>query len=630
MKKPAKNRRLRFSRRLTTHLLVRIGVWSLLAVLCVTTIGFIVSYSAAKEALIVELIQDNNQHLAEKSERLRRTEQSAAILATRFLARYQEFAEGERFQERFDEWYIETEPGVQRLRPEFYEGIAKEGSWFEHISVFVGPRSEPLTPELKARITMAQYVVNELGPAWRNDVTNTHISMPENVLVHYSDTHPWGLLAAPDLVMTDFSVVQSTLQSYNPERKAAWTGLYYDLSADYWTITYQHPVDYKGQHLINASHDMALSTLIEEIIAYQSDIDTRMLFNANGQLIASAETLAEEYQQRGTIELADLTNPLYREVYGYLEQHGINAEDDHFTLRNAIPGELLIGQKIAGLNWWHITLYPYSRLQREALRAPLKISLATLGLLLFILLIVYWLISRHVSRPLRQLADMAMLVGDKKYSEVIANNLMHGNVRSEVGLLVRSFRAMASRILENQKNLERIVSERTAQLAAANEALDQMAHLDGLTGLRNRRAFDKDLAKALLKTEDSEVALLFGDLDKFKPYNDNYGHQAGDEALKAVARCLQNFKGVKVYRYGGEEIAVLAEVPNHPAAKELAETMCKAVFDLLIRHEHSKHQYLSISFGVHLLRYDLGVEGNIRAVDKHLYEAKKAGGNCAQ
>lgn len=626
MKTPSKNRRLRFSRRLTTHLLVRISLWSLLAVLCITSVGFFISYKNAKEALIVELIEDTNQHLARESERFQAAERSASVLAERFLARYREFADNPAFQQRFDNWYMETEPGVMRLRPEFYDGITQGETWFEHISVFVGPRQAPLTDELKGRITIAQYVLNELGPAWQADVENTHISMPENILLHYSHSQPWGLLAAADLVITDFSVVQSTLVSHNPEREAGWTGLYYDLSAGFWTITYQQPVDYNGQHLINASHDIALSAIIDRMIHYHSDTDKRILFNAQGQLIASAETLSEDYQQRGVLNLENLTDPQYAEIFRLIETQGADAE--HFVLQNAIPGELLIGQKIADLNWWHVTLYPYSQLQLQALQGPMRISLATLGLLIFVLLIVYWLISRHVSRPLRQLSDMAMLIGDKRYSEVISSDLLHGNLRSEVGLLVRSFRAMAARLLEHQQNLERLVFDRTAQLAAANETLEQMAHLDGLTGLRNRRAFDKDLGVLLAKANTDQAAILLGDLDQFKPFNDNYGHQAGDEALKAVTRCLERFKNVRVYRYGGEEIAVLVEVTNRNEAEALAKAMCKAVFDLNILHEHSVHKRLSISFGVHLLTNDLSSEENIQAVDKHLYEAKKAGGNC--
>ena len=117
------------------------------------------------------------------------------------------------------------------------------------MTTFAGPGPRPLSDEIKARTIIAQYLVNEFGPALHGLVTNTHISLPENILTIYQQDNPWGLLAAPELVITDFTTVGSTLQEDNPERTPVWTGLYFDLSAGYWTITYQVPVDIDGQHM---------------------------------------------------------------------------------------------------------------------------------------------------------------------------------------------------------------------------------------------------------------------------------------------------------------------------------------------------------------------------------------------
>lgn len=101
--------------------------------------------------------------------------------------------------------------------------------WPLRLSAFLGKRDVALDDELKSRVIAAQYTLNELGPAWQNEVSNSHFSMPENILLMYSTESPWGLLADKDLVMTDYSVVRSTLQVNNPERKPNWTGLYYDI-----------------------------------------------------------------------------------------------------------------------------------------------------------------------------------------------------------------------------------------------------------------------------------------------------------------------------------------------------------------------------------------------------------------
>lgn len=85
--------------------------------------------------------------------------------------------------------------------------------------------------------------------------------------MQYSDERPWGLLADKDLVITDYSVVKSTLQSENPERRSGWTGLYHDTSVKYWTLTFQKPVDFQGRHLVNASYDVQLDWLINNLTA---------------------------------------------------------------------------------------------------------------------------------------------------------------------------------------------------------------------------------------------------------------------------------------------------------------------------------------------------------------------------
>ena len=115
---------------------------------------------------------------------------------------------------------------------------------------------------------------------------------------------------------------------------------------------------------------------------------------------------------------------------------------------------------------------------------------------------------------------------------------------------------MAARFISAQQSLERDVAERTNDLAEANRQLDALAHLDGLTGLFNRRAFDKDLLNAS-GTEAHKYYLVLIDIDHFKAFNDNYGHEAGDQALKRIARYLSKEVTGRVYRYGGEELAII-------------------------------------------------------------------------
>jgi diguanylate cyclase (GGDEF)-like protein/PAS domain S-box-containing protein len=121
------------------------------------------------------------------------------------------------------------------------------------------------------------------------------------------------------------------------------------------------------------------------------------------------------------------------------------------------------------------------------------------------------------------------------------------------------------------------------------DQLAQMAYLDGLTGIQNRRAFDLALDKEWKRAarNGSPLSLILLDVDHFKIYNDTYGHLTGDDCLRAIAGaaciCVRRPDDV-VARFGGEELAVL--LPGTPAdgAEEVAQRLCAGVMDLAIPH----------------------------------------------
>jgi diguanylate cyclase (GGDEF)-like protein len=113
-------------------------------------------------------------------------------------------------------------------------------------------------------------------------------------------------------------------------------------------------------------------------------------------------------------------------------------------------------------------------------------------------------------------------------------------------------------------------------LRNANRALTRLAEQDGLTHLKNRRALEEELHSewARARRYHTPLSLLFVDVDKFKEYNDTFGHQAGDEALKQVADLLrqeQRLSGGYVARYGGEEFAIVLPQKGRDEARRVGE-----------------------------------------------------------
>jgi len=172
------------------------------------------------------------------------------------------------------------------------------------------------------------------------------------------------------------------------------------------------------------------------------------------------------------------------------------------------------------------------------------------------------------------------------------------------------------------------------QIVHQRRLLEQIAALDGLTGIPNRRHFDETLAtewKRCLRLE-APLSLIISDVDFFKQFNDIYGHQAGDACLRAVAGSLcESLFRVEdtVARYGGEEFAAILPGTDIDGALAVAERMRRSACDLRIPHERGIDGLVSCSFGVASLTpgsADTPLK-LLQTADSRLYAAKREGRN---
>jgi len=165
--------------------------------------------------------------------------------------------------------------------------------------------------------------------------------------------------------------------------------------------------------------------------------------------------------------------------------------------------------------------------------------------------------------------------------------------------------------------------------------LNELAERDGMTGLYNRRIFD-DYAERLWRQsrrESTGVAIIFVDIDFFKVYNDLYGHQAGDDCLKRIAKCIA--RGAKrpfdfAARYGGEEFVLVLYGPPDDYARNMPEQIRRDVLELAIPHAGSQAgKYVTVSVGLALASPEThrSLAGAIQTADEALYQAKREGRN---
>ena len=197
------------------------------------------------------------------------------------------------------------------------------------------------------------------------------------------------------------------------------------------------------------------------------------------------------------------------------------------------------------------------------------------------------------------------------------------------------------------EDIQAEVRDRIAELSLAmhfehqttllqQEDLMRRATTDALTRVGNRVAFDARLALELERSARSgtPLSLFMIDVDKFKTFNDTYGHQAGDRVLQAVARALDSTirKVDYVARYGGEEFVVIAPDASAQGASYLAERLRQAVEETSVPWE-DEELGVTVSIGAAVFTKgtgEVGAHSTIKAADEQLYAAKRAGRNCVQ
>ncbi|MFN9609879.1 MAG: diguanylate cyclase domain-containing protein [Pseudanabaena sp.] len=194
------------------------------------------------------------------------------------------------------------------------------------------------------------------------------------------------------------------------------------------------------------------------------------------------------------------------------------------------------------------------------------------------------------------------------------------------------------RLLE-QANLRQKLESANRRLAVVIKELQRLVSIDGLTQVANRRCLDEYLEQEFKRScrEKIPISLVLCDIDFFKKYNDNYGHQEGDLCLQAVAQSISkatNRPADLVARYGGEEFVIVLPNTDQEGGMNIAVKATELVRSLQIPHDYSEvAPYVTISCGVATLfphQHTQAINLLLKSADRALYVAKAEGRNCVR
>ncbi|MGM0534154.1 MAG: diguanylate cyclase, partial [Campylobacterota bacterium] len=198
--------------------------------------------------------------------------------------------------------------------------------------------------------------------------------------------------------------------------------------------------------------------------------------------------------------------------------------------------------------------------------------------------------------------DMPQSLYAKLWDTITSNKTWSGEIKNrKKNGQYYWVKASISPIFENNK---KIGYTAIRQDITDKKRIEEISITDGLTGIYNRRHFNDVFEKAIqaAKRKDELVCFLLMDIDHFKQYNDTYGHQKGDEALKSFAQCLveQTKRGDDMaFRLGGEEFGIVFKASSEQKALDYAQNIRKSIQDLGIEHKHnSAASVLTASMGL--------------------------------
>ncbi len=608
---------------------LRIALVSVLA----GAISYWLNKNSIEDGVRKQLILSTEQTLQRESLPFREIRDLQQNFLHEFKQQYEIPGNQARLAHDFDLIFYRHPDGSYTQRPGLFEGKPlADGRRFANMSATYAPDFAP-TPDIKARFALSYQLSYKFGSSAHGRLFNFYGVVPEKGFPIYQNADIAKVFSYSGPNALKLETYEFYARGFaSASHETLFTRMYWDESNAAWMTTIATPdiADTRGKHRILACVDVLLDQLMQRTArpVLRGSQNSLFLADRDGTLLYHPQYANAIKQSQGGASIRSLH---IAADYPLLDM-----------LPNLRPGETSLietGHEIVALGiipdtpWVLAVHYPKALMQPAILQNLAIVIAVGLLTLLVEIFIIRSILQKQVAQPLSRLMMATRQVG-RSGGSLDKNNLpIHAE--DEIGELARDFTQMAERVEEAHSALERKVEERTAALAQANQKLAEISTTDELTGIANRRRLDEVLLEKWnhSRRTGTNLTLAIIDVDWFKNYNDYYGHPAGDECLRKIAKLLKaNAKRTEdlVARYGGEEFVMLLSIPDSQNALSYAQKICEAVEQALLPHEDSPFKRVTVSIGISdTVSGASSLEEFIEQADTALYRAKSQGRNRA-
>jgi signal transduction histidine kinase/CheY-like chemotaxis protein len=324
-----------------------------------------------------------------------------------------------------------------------------------------------LDAKLQQRLLRWHTLVTNYGNAWNSRFQNTYIMLPEhNGVILYWQNYPWWCENTPaKLNLVDQEYFWVSDKQHDPERKTAWTSIYYDKGSDKWVISAITPIDFNNQHVASIGHDVEFQEILERTAKNKYlEQSYNIIFRKDGKLIAHPAWNDEIMARGGNFSIQDNGDDTLKRIYLLATQ----TEGSKKILMDDPSHCYLAISEITAPDWYFVTVLPKSIFTFAAWESARYILLLSLIALIVVVYIIYSILHFQVTEPLSQ-----FLVATRRLGESDFDITLDVQRKDELGQLADSFRAMANYLMDRETQLVEYSNELESYMEELRQAKEQ-------------------------------------------------------------------------------------------------------------------------------------------------------------